>query len=40
VQAVRGDKRWEANEGEQLASHLLSPLTVRIGPMYITAPRY
>jgi hypothetical protein len=33
VQAVRGDKRWEANEGEQLASHLLYPQTKRLGPM-------
>jgi hypothetical protein len=28
---------WEANGPDQLASHSLSPLTVRTGPMYITA---
>jgi hypothetical protein len=37
IHKVWGDKEWEANEGEQLASHSLSPQTVRIGPMYITA---
>ena len=33
----QGDERWETNEGEQLASHLSSPLAVRIWPTYITA---
>jgi hypothetical protein len=28
---VRGDKAWEANGPDQLASHALSPLTVRTG---------
>jgi len=36
IHKVWGDKEWEANEGEQLASHSLSPQTVRIGLMYIT----
>jgi hypothetical protein len=35
--AVRGDKRLDANGGEQLASSLLSPLAVRTWPTCITA---
>ena len=34
---VRGDKKLDANERQQLASSFLSPLTVRTWPTYITA---
>ena len=40
VHRAWGDKELEANEGEQLASTSLSPQAVRIGPTYITAPRF
>jgi hypothetical protein len=33
----QGDKTLDANERQQLASSVLSPLTVRTGPTYITA---
>jgi hypothetical protein len=33
----QGDKKLDANVRQQLASSFLFPLTVRTGPLYITA---
>ena len=40
VHKVRGDKKLDANERQQLASSFLSPLTLRTWPRYITVRMY